>query len=155
MSATQQPTCHQWSVTVGGDSFACMPSLVCSGRVTLSSCLHDRCCIFVYSGWRQLCVHAQPCMQGPGDAACLLCMLGAVLLYTAAATPRTWACGAHHACMLCQLHAPSWLPGWQPIIPPIYSLHMTYYENSRAAAHGSERHGLHILHSMSQPWRSL
>jgi hypothetical protein len=30
------------------------------------------------SGWRQLCVHAQPCMQGSGDAACLLCMLGAV-----------------------------------------------------------------------------
>jgi hypothetical protein len=25
------------------------------------------------------CVHAQPCMQGLGDAACLLCMLGAVL----------------------------------------------------------------------------
>jgi hypothetical protein len=33
---------------VGGDSFACMPSLVCRGRVTLSSSLHDRCCIFVY-----------------------------------------------------------------------------------------------------------
>jgi hypothetical protein len=31
-----------------------------------------------YSGWRQLCVHAQPCMQGSGNAACLLCMLGAV-----------------------------------------------------------------------------
>jgi hypothetical protein len=31
-----------------------------------------------YSGWRQLCVHAQPCMQGSGDAACLLCLLGAV-----------------------------------------------------------------------------
>jgi hypothetical protein len=31
-----------------------------------------------YSGWKQLCVHAQPCMQGSGDTACLLCMLGAV-----------------------------------------------------------------------------
>jgi hypothetical protein len=28
-----------------------------------------------YSGWRQLCVRAQPCMQGSGDAAYLLCML--------------------------------------------------------------------------------
>jgi hypothetical protein len=34
---------NEWSITVGGDSFACMPSLVCRGRVTLSSCLHDRC----------------------------------------------------------------------------------------------------------------
>jgi hypothetical protein len=41
-------SCQYWSITVGGDSFACMPSLVCRGRVTLSSCLHDRCCIFVY-----------------------------------------------------------------------------------------------------------
>jgi hypothetical protein len=30
------------------------------------------------SGWRQLRQHAQPCMQGSGDAACLFCMLGAV-----------------------------------------------------------------------------
>jgi hypothetical protein len=28
-----------------------------------------------YSAWRQLCVRAQPCMQGSGDAAYLLCML--------------------------------------------------------------------------------
>jgi hypothetical protein len=28
-----------------------------------------------YSGWRQLCVRAQPCMHGSGDAAYLLCML--------------------------------------------------------------------------------
>jgi hypothetical protein len=35
-----------------------------------------------YNGWRQLCVHAQPCMQGSGDAAGLLGMLGAVYLYT-------------------------------------------------------------------------
>jgi hypothetical protein len=28
-----------------------------------------------YSGWIQLCVRAQPCMQGSGDAAYLLCML--------------------------------------------------------------------------------
>jgi hypothetical protein len=28
-----------------------------------------------YSGWSQLCVRAQPCMQGSGDAAYLLCML--------------------------------------------------------------------------------
>jgi hypothetical protein len=27
-----------------------------------------------YSGWRQLCMHTQPCMQGYGDTACLLCM---------------------------------------------------------------------------------
>jgi hypothetical protein len=32
-----------------------------------------------YSGWTRICVHAQPCMQGLGDAACLLCMLGAVI----------------------------------------------------------------------------
>jgi hypothetical protein len=32
----------------------------------------------LHSGWRQLCVRAQPCMHGSGDAACLLCMLGAV-----------------------------------------------------------------------------
>jgi hypothetical protein len=25
-------------------------------------------------------VHAQPCIQGSGDAACLLCMLGAVIM---------------------------------------------------------------------------
>jgi hypothetical protein len=31
-----------------------------------------------YSGCRQLCVHAQPCMQGSGDAVFLLCMIGAV-----------------------------------------------------------------------------
>jgi hypothetical protein len=33
-----------------------------------------------YNGWRQLCVHAQTCMQGSGDAACLLCNLVAVSL---------------------------------------------------------------------------
>jgi hypothetical protein len=31
-----------------------------------------------YSRWRQLCMHAQPCMQGWGEAACLLCMVVAV-----------------------------------------------------------------------------
>jgi hypothetical protein len=31
-----------------------------------------------YSGWRHLFMHVQPCMQGSGDVACLLCMLGAV-----------------------------------------------------------------------------
>jgi hypothetical protein len=78
---------------VGGDSFACVPSLVCRGRVTLSSCLHDRCCIFVYtvSDKDLLCNHLPPlllmiwccsmsahmlrrCSTGPGPvlAACLL-----------------------------------------------------------------------------------
>jgi hypothetical protein len=33
------------------------------------------------SGGKQLCVHAQPCMQGSGDAACLLCMPGAVIFH--------------------------------------------------------------------------
>jgi hypothetical protein len=35
------------------------------------------------SGWRQLCVfvRAQPSMQGSCDAACLLCVLGAVCSY--------------------------------------------------------------------------
>jgi hypothetical protein len=37
---------------------------------------------------KQLCLHAQPCMQGSGDAACLLCMLGAVYLHMLA--PRLW-----------------------------------------------------------------
>jgi hypothetical protein len=34
-----------------------------------------------YSGWRQLCVRAQPCMQGSGDDAYLLCMLCCLYLH--------------------------------------------------------------------------
>jgi hypothetical protein len=55
------------------------------------------------SGCRQLCVRAQPCMQGSGDAAYLLCMLGAVSLVTSAAAQlaasvkllSTSCCGLH------------------------------------------------------------
>jgi hypothetical protein len=32
----------QWSITVGGDSFVCVPSLVCRGRVALLACF--ACC---------------------------------------------------------------------------------------------------------------
>jgi hypothetical protein len=49
----------------------------------LDSCdLHAMAALTLYSGWRQLCVHVQPCVQGLGDAACLLCMLGAVTSYS-------------------------------------------------------------------------
>jgi hypothetical protein len=35
-----------------------------------------------YSRWRQLCVHAQICVQGSAATAGLLCMLGAVTIFT-------------------------------------------------------------------------
>jgi hypothetical protein len=42
-----------------------------------------------YSWWRQLCVHAQICVQGSAATAGLLCMLGAVIIFTArAVSPR-------------------------------------------------------------------
>jgi hypothetical protein len=50
-------------------------------------------------------VHAQPCMQGSGDAACLLCMLGAVNCkharcnWASVSVPHSWA-----AASLCSLH---------------------------------------------------
>jgi hypothetical protein len=42
-----------------------------------------------YSGWSQLCVHAQLCLQGLGAAACLLCMLGAVIIFHSTSQPGT------------------------------------------------------------------
>jgi hypothetical protein len=46
-----------------------------------------------YSGWRQLCVRAQPCMQGSGGAAFLLCMLCCLYIHT----PQAWLCGTSTA----------------------------------------------------------
>jgi hypothetical protein len=37
-----------------------------------------------YSGWRQLCVRAQPCMHGSGDAAYFLCMLCCLYIHAPA-----------------------------------------------------------------------
>jgi hypothetical protein len=40
-------TCQQWSITVGGDSFACVPSLVYRGWVTLLVCFAS-CAVYFH-----------------------------------------------------------------------------------------------------------
>jgi hypothetical protein len=55
-----------------------------------------------YSGWRQLCVRAQPCMQGSGDTAyllCMLCCLNIQWVRIVAGRPTTALCEQHNACM--------------------------------------------------------
>jgi hypothetical protein len=43
----------------------------------------------LYSGWRQLCVRAQHCVQGSAATAYLICMLGAVINFSLQAAAAT------------------------------------------------------------------
>jgi hypothetical protein len=116
---------QQWSVTRGGDSFACMPSLACKGRVTLLACFaqyHVRCALpcpvlccsctaevggvaeRMVGGWRcLLALHASCCLTLPALCpAAVSCAAAALLRLAALRAGVGWRCllASHASCCL-------------------------------------------------------